>query len=347
MPEKVKSLMALYRKIIMEDYLSHAASDFKTYAVTNVRGGIGKTTLAFNMAYGLAQKQPILLADLCAQKNFTDLVFTYGSMPDKNINDAFVPAVLGPAFGEPPAELAQPINKINTLWEGVKDVFMISGGNDLYNWPSALYCQMSLAASQGNAEEVRSLLYCLKNILEGEAARTGSEKVILDTSPFYAGGTHLAWCAADALIVPVMPDKNSLDSLSFLFRLLSDPEGDYLTWNKRAEIAETPKIAALVMTQVGISNDRHLSPSDDSMIYMEKIMDLTESYRDLFVDQKPEKTFAILEDLDHAGRLSQAEKRPIKLLDTNRFSKIVGYKIVADSTVLRYKNQMDYLVSML
>ena len=30
----------------------------------------------------------------------------------------------------------------------------------------------------------------------------------MDTSPFYAGGTHLAWCAADAVIIPVRVDVN-------------------------------------------------------------------------------------------------------------------------------------------
>jgi hypothetical protein len=28
----------------------------------------------------------------------------------------------------------------------------------------------------------------------------------MDTSPFYAGGTHLAWGAADATIIPVRVD---------------------------------------------------------------------------------------------------------------------------------------------
>ncbi len=27
--------------------------------------------------------------------------------------------------------------------------------------------------------------------------------ILLDTSPFYSGGTHLAWSAADAIIIPV------------------------------------------------------------------------------------------------------------------------------------------------
>jgi len=347
MTERANAMVDLYRKIIMADHLGPAKAAFKSYAVVNFRGGTGKTTLTFNLAYGLAQKHSVLLADLCAQKSFTDLIFTYGCLPEKNINDAFVPALLGPMSEEMPLDLAKPVNKINPAWENTKDVFMIAGGTELYNWPSELYRQLSLALSQDNAEDVKKLMLSLKNILEAEAEKNGCQKIFMDTSPFYAGGTHLALNAAEALIVPVTADKNSLDALSFFFKMLSNSEDDFLTWNAKAEIAETPKIVALIFNQVGISQDRNFNPSPDALLFIDKIMKLTDSYRDLFVDASPDKAFAVLEDMQNVNFMSQAEKKPIKLLDVNRFSKIVGFKIVNDTTILRYKSQIDYLVSLL
>src|SRR6266851_7337785 len=48
---------------------------FKIYAVTNFRGGIGKSTLAFNLAYELSRDYSTLLIDACPQRNFSQNVF--------------------------------------------------------------------------------------------------------------------------------------------------------------------------------------------------------------------------------------------------------------------------------
>jgi cellulose biosynthesis protein BcsQ len=61
---------------------------------------------------------------------------------------------------------------------------------------------------------VRALLLSLKDILGRQA------KLLMDTSPFYSGGTRLAWCAADALIVPVRVDEHSIESFELLLDLL-------------------------------------------------------------------------------------------------------------------------------
>lgn len=44
---------------------------FKTYAISNFRGGIGKSILAFNLAYELSRNHRTLLLDTCSQRNFT------------------------------------------------------------------------------------------------------------------------------------------------------------------------------------------------------------------------------------------------------------------------------------
>jgi hypothetical protein len=44
---------------------------FTSYAVTNFRGGIGKSTLAFNLAWEVSRSNRTLLLDLCPQRNFT------------------------------------------------------------------------------------------------------------------------------------------------------------------------------------------------------------------------------------------------------------------------------------
>ena len=70
-----------------------------TYAVSNLRGGIGKTSLAFNLAYELSRRRSLLVADLCSQCNLTELVFK-SEAPDVRITGALVPKIMGPAFGD-------------------------------------------------------------------------------------------------------------------------------------------------------------------------------------------------------------------------------------------------------
>jgi chromosome partitioning protein len=71
----------------------------------------------------------------------------------------------------------------------------------MFAFPSTLYQQLQTAHAQNNPKAVKALLECLKAVLEAEAKQKKVDGILLDTSPFYAGGTHLAWCAADAIII--------------------------------------------------------------------------------------------------------------------------------------------------
>ena len=94
-----------------------------------------------------------------------------------------------------------------------------------------------------------------------ESRSKGAAGILLDTSPFYAGGTHLAWCAADAIIIPVRVDEHSIDSLELTLDLLSNPERDFVIWNERAGDRTPPRVAAIVMTMVGSKSQLRASPT--------------------------------------------------------------------------------------
>jgi hypothetical protein len=97
----------------------------------------------------------------------------------------------------------------------------------MFAFPSTLYQQLQTAHAQNNTKAVRALLECLKTVLDREAQDKKVAGILLDTSPFCAGGTHLAWCAADAIILPVRVDEHSLDSLELTLDLLSNPQRDF------------------------------------------------------------------------------------------------------------------------
>jgi len=346
MTEGFEKVLATHKKIIKENYVAERGHGFKYYAVSNLRGGVGKSSIAFNLAYEMSRKASVLLCDLCPQCNFTEMLLG-DFKPKANIYDALKPVILGSAFGEVPEELDYRVSNYCDHFKGGKTAHVISGNPELFAFPSLLYQQLNTAYSQSNKQAVHNLLLGLRTVIEKQSEKTGAEKVLLDTSPFYAGGTHLAWCAVEALIVPVRVDEHSLESLELLFKQLSDEKRDFQVWNERAGGRRAPKIAAIVMTMVGSKSQREATPDNASRMYIERALDLSNKYKHLFAHQDPSDSFVITDDFHSAGRISGAKRIPITELQVGKFHTVEGRRLQVNASAERYKNQLKYLASMI
>jgi chromosome partitioning protein len=129
-----------------------------------------------------------------------------------------------------------------------------------------------------------------------EANNIGAEGILMDISPFYAGGTHLAWCAADAVIIPVRVDEHSLDSLELTLDMLSNPAKDFRVWNDRAGGRATPRVAAIVMTMVGSKSTLQCTPDRASRMYIERAIDIAVKYPQPFDVPNPVEAFVVTDD---------------------------------------------------
>ena len=123
----------------------------------------------------------------------------------------------------------------------------------------------------------------------------------MDTSPFYAGDTHLAWCAVDALIIPVRVDEHSLESLELTLKMLSDPARDFRIWNERAGGLQAPKVAAIVMTMVGSKSQVKATPDQASRMYIERAIAIAEKYPSVFGHNDPSDAFVLTDDFHSPG----------------------------------------------
>ena len=132
----------------------------------------------------------------------------------------------------------------------------------------------------------------------------------MDTSPFYSGGTHLAWCAADGLIIPVRVDEHSIDSLELTLDLLSNPERDFVIWNERAGGRRAPRVAAIAMTMVGSKSQMRATPDRASRMYIERALGVAEKYAALFDHDEPADAFVITDDFVSAGELAVRRASP-------------------------------------
>ena len=178
---------------------------FKTYAITNFRGGIGKSTLSFNIAYEISRNSQCLLLDACPQRNFSQNIFgDQLSDFEKTIYDALIGEITNTGVPDY-ADIVARINPYCPSFTGGRPTFMIPGSSELFLFPSLLYSQLAQYAQLSTGYQKNAsakVLSSLKTIIES-ASTVANKKVLIDTSPFFAGVTHLAWCAAEALIIPV------------------------------------------------------------------------------------------------------------------------------------------------
>lgn len=318
----------------------------KSYAISTLRGGVGKSTLAFNIAYEMAGRRSLLVTDLCAQCNLTETLMR-GESPDVTVLEALQPMLLGPAFGDTPSDLSYRISASCETFKARKPSYIVPGNPLMFAFPSTMYQQLQIANAQSNPEAVLRLLESLKRILKDEAKLKGTTGILMDTSPFYAGGTHLAWCAADAVIIPVRVDEHSINSLELTLDMLSNPKRDFVLWNERAGGRKAPRVAAVVMTMVGSKSQQRATPDRASQMYIGRALDIAKKYRKLFDVEDPADAFVITDDFVSSGRISGAKSIPIAKLKINSFHSVEGKRLQVNASVERYQRQLAYLVSVI
>ena len=169
---------------------------FKTYAVTNFRGGVGKSTLAFNLAYELSRKNRTLLLDTCSQRNFTQNLMgddIYSVQP--TVHDALISVVTAGTLPTPD-ELVVSVTPHCRSFKGGKPAYLIPGSRELFLFPSLMYGQLAQFAQLRSLQKERAsqiVLRSLDQIIAHASKLAAPDKILIDTSPFFGGATHLAW----------------------------------------------------------------------------------------------------------------------------------------------------------
>lgn len=348
MAEKLDTLIDRFKAIAEGKGVPRPVARFATYAVTNFRGGIGKSTLAFNLAWEVSRKNRSLLLDLCPQCNFTQsLLGDDSDNAGHTIYDALLPKVMA---GTPTLEIDDLIVSVPPAclpFKGGAGAYEVPGSKELFLFPSLLYTQLSAAANLGprSVETTRNILQSVDALAADIRKHIRASKILIDTSPFFGGATHLGWVAADALVIPVRVDQHSMQALKLTLSMLKDRQMDFLRLNAQAGITKIPKIHAIVMTHCGWNRQVAYTPDRSTQAYLAQVIDIAYENAELFSCSDPLDAIHILDDFHSAGRISGSKRIPLAQLNVGESHTIEGQRLEVNDSLWRYQKELKSLAS--
>jgi len=165
-------------------------------AITNQKGGVGKTTTTVNLAIGLARPgHRVLLIDLDPQGNATSGVTPPDDLPAlKNSGRSIYEALVGRI------ELGDAIRQVRP------DVFLAPSGPDLVG------AEIELATMEGRERRLKDLLAPI---------RDDYAFILVDTPPSLGLLTLNSLVAADSVMVPMQCEYYALEGLSALLNTIT------------------------------------------------------------------------------------------------------------------------------
>ena len=172
----------------------------KVISFINQKGGVGKTTMAYNTAHALAKNgHKVLAIDLDPQANLTLL---FKSQNELNIYHLLINSIKELKMLHAPAMVG------NILTRGSVD--LLPGGQELSGF------DLTVAAINAPRQLV------LKKFLEANAITDRYDFIIIDCPPTLGLLVINALCASDGVIVPFRPDDFSLKGLEHFYQVIAD-----------------------------------------------------------------------------------------------------------------------------
>src|SRR5690606_9565545 len=176
----------------------------KTIALMNQKGGVGKTTMAFNLAHSFALDKRVLCIDMDPQANFSSLFMEKPA--EVNIYHLLVNSLKELRPLHSPHMLEDVIQKVSSR------IDLIPSGQELSGF--------ELTVAGINAP--RQLI--LKKFIEKHDLKTKYDVIIIDGPPTLGLLVVNIMCACDGVLFPFVPDRFSEQGLINMQNVLSDIE---------------------------------------------------------------------------------------------------------------------------
>ena len=194
-------------------------------AVSNRRGGVGKTTLTMMLAYGLsvARRQKVLLIDLDAQASTSIIMMGHQRWRAAREAQRTTCGLLGQMVGD------QPIGCGDYISRGMGDVVLADGTTPALDIISSAHDlddkeTLLTIARQARFHKISDAFDDMQDRM-GKIIRSAEgvyDQVVVDCAP---GLSQLVWGAlriADFVLIPYIPDRTAEDNVGWLAQRLRE-----------------------------------------------------------------------------------------------------------------------------
>lgn len=203
------------------------------YAMYNNKGGVGKTTLGFNLAAEYAARHPetqVLVIDLCPQANISQYLLGGGDdgyvrnqqLQSKRTRSnvvGFLDWLLAgnSGFTSIPQSFKTKVHSHNGVI--AENLYLIAGDSFL----ESLALSLNYAViNPANRQAWRQYMTAFRRLcdLEHEEDKYKDLVVFIDCNPSFSIYTQMALVSSDKIIIPMMADYSSLEGLKGIMTLL-------------------------------------------------------------------------------------------------------------------------------
>jgi cellulose biosynthesis protein BcsQ len=200
----------------------------------NHKGGVSKTTTAFNLGWAMADRgKRVLIVDADPQCNLTGTVLGFDGVndfskfykdnPGANISDCLAPVFQGTAAPLKPAKTTATPNK---------NLFLLAGNIDLSENETQISVALSTSAAIPALQNIPGSVCAL---LRMTAKENKLDAVIVDMSPSVGALNQCLLMGSDYFIVPTSPDYYCNQAISSLARVLP-------RWNVGVSLFRNPTL---------------------------------------------------------------------------------------------------------
>ena len=197
----------------------------KFIAVSNRRGGVGKTTTTMMLAYGLsaARRQKVLLLDLDAQASTSIVMMGHQRWSRAREAQRTTSGLLTQIVGN------DPIASKDYIAQGIGDVVLADGSQPALDIIPSAHDLDDKEALLMIAQQAR--FHKISDAFDNMQQRMGKiirslddlyDQVIIDCAP---GLSQLVWGAlrvADLVLIPYIPDRTAEDNVGWLVHRLNE-----------------------------------------------------------------------------------------------------------------------------
>jgi cellulose biosynthesis protein BcsQ len=329
----------------------------KKVMYTNNKGGVGKTTLAFNTAVSFAKKgYNVMLVDLDPQCNLSCLALGYEkyektlfSSSEKTIYDALRGVIDGGADVD---FTVAPIRGI----AGQVNLSLVKGSINL-----SLF-EDQLATAYGQAAIGQRIGYFVTSAIHRYILEIGIREdidiFVIDTSPTLGLLNRTIFLGTDYFVVPLRPDVFSIQGIENMGTIFERWKRTWSLTAKSSEIAQEienklllpgdPLFIGYVLNEFNVYDEKPVKNHEEWMKAIPELVkvNLSEKHcRNGLVEKSYKMPLGMTQDFSSAQAISQ--QKGIAIFDVEDYVQAQGTKEVVDKAKEEYEKLSDKILAVL